>query len=66
MEKPVWTHQDIDLEYPSTRPEAVDVEGAWVLHFDGGCRSGMGSGGCLLWDPDGRCHMGFGWYFGRS
>ena len=42
------------------------MEGAWVLHFDGGCREKLGSGGCLLLDPQGRCHAGCGWYFGRS
>ena len=53
VEKPVWAHEDIDLKYPSAKPEAYDVDGAWVLHFDGGCRKGQGSGGFVLLDPEG-------------
>ncbi len=63
---PVWKHEDITLRYPSGHPEAKDVAGAWILNFDGGCRKGMGSGGWILCGPDGRCHAGGGWYYGRE
>ena len=66
VERPIWVHEDIDLAYPASRPEAVDVEGAWVLHFDGGCRQGLGTGGFILLDPQGECHAGQAWFFGRS
>ena len=62
---PVWEHQDVTLRYPSSHPEAVDLAGAWTLYFDGGCRKGLGSGGFVLLAPDGTCHAGGGWYYGR-
>lgn len=52
------------IRYPAGAPEAADIAGAWVLHFDGGCRKGHGAGGFVLLDPEGRCHAGAGWYFG--
>ena len=42
----------------------MDVKDAWVLHFDGGCRKGRGTGGYILTDPKGECHAGGGWYYG--
>ena len=63
---PVWQHEEVTLSYPSARPAAVDIEGAWVLHFDGGCKKGLGAGGFTLHSPDGKCHAGGGWYYGRS
>lgn len=61
---PHWEHQDVVIRYPAGTPEAADIAGAWVLHFDGGCRKNHGAGGFVLLDPEGRCHAGAGWYFG--
>lgn len=47
-EAPVWKHHDVDLEYPTKCMVAEDIQGAWVLHFDGGCRRKSGSGGFIL------------------
>ena len=52
-EVPTWAHRDIILRYPTKVQDAEDVLGAWVLHYDGGCREKLGSGGFILLDPQG-------------
>ncbi len=48
---PHWEHKDIQLEAPLSAPklEAVDIKTELKAHFDGGCRSKMGSGGYAVW-----------------
>jgi hypothetical protein len=49
----VWEHKDIVLSMPNTLPMIgeEDVDGAYVLHYDGGCTKRMGTGGYIAWDP---------------
>ena len=32
-----------------------DVDGAYIVHYDGGCTKKLGMGGYIAWKPDGAC-----------
>ncbi len=57
LEFKVWDNKDIVLDMPNSKPleEEVEVTNAYVLHYDGGCTKKKGSGGFVVWDPNGRC-----------
>lgn len=53
----MWEHKDIELDMPNNIPliGEKDVNGAYVVHYDGGCSKKHGSGGYIAWDPNGIC-----------
>lgn len=59
MEEKLWPHVDVDIPMPTSLSgedaAQVDVQGAVVAHFDGGCRHKLGAGGYLAWDANGEC-----------
>lgn len=42
------------------------MEGAYVLHYDGGCSKKRGTGGFIVHDPHGACIGGEYRYYGSN
>ena len=56
LKAPAWEHtEDIEIRKPSSALQWEPEVGAasHVLYFDGGCKKQQGSGGYLLFTPDG-------------
>ena len=67
-EKTIWQHSDIDIDMPSSAPEAgmYEIKGAYVLHYDGGCSKKKGTGGYIAHDGHGKCLGGEFKYYGDN
>lgn len=65
-EKKLWEHKNITLDMPNSVPleGAVEIKDAYIMHFDGGCSKKKGSGGFVVWSPEGKCIGGAYKYYG--
>lgn len=64
----VWEHKDIVLDMPNNKPliGEKEIEGAYILHYDGGCTQKKGTGGYIAWKPNGSCLGGEYKYYGSN
>ena len=64
----IWEHEDIELDLPNKDPlkGMINMRGAYILHYDGGCSIKKGTGGYIAWGPDGNCIGGEYKYYGDA
>ena len=67
-EAKVWEHQTLTIKKPSSDPSPAtfDIASAARAYFDGGCRDKQGSGGYLIFAPDGSLLAAQAIYYGNA
>ena len=69
LPKKAWEHiKDLTIEgsLGTKAKKAVDLEGAWKMHYDGGCRKKAGSGDFVLWGKGNEWRGGEYKYYGSK